>query len=247
MISEKEFAAGFSGFWAECLPFLTPQAIAEFNLAGLALSDRNGRCMKPLRSKADKSGNDLVAEVAFALFAEAHRQGSPVGILADEKWDEILLAALTRIRDLRSRESRRRRDTGVAKDEVVELARRLETRLLVEPRAKPLLIQPRFKGCGLLDSCYGDVLSEDCLFELKTVDRNLRSADLRQLLVYCALNHESQQYIIDSIAVLNVRRGIEFCFRIDDLMAKIARKTSAEVFHEITEFLSSFETLHQRS
>jgi hypothetical protein len=76
------------------------------------------------------------------------------------------------------------------------------------------------------------------------VDRNLRSADLRQLLIYSALNYRSHQYTIDRVAVLNVRRATVYEFQVDSLARRAARKSAPEVFHQIADLLSNFETLH---
>src|ERR1039458_1491288 len=69
MISEKEFASGFPGFWSECLPFLTPQLVAEFNVKRTVVFDNSRVALKPLDSAGDNSQNDFVAETAFELFA----------------------------------------------------------------------------------------------------------------------------------------------------------------------------------
>jgi hypothetical protein len=112
------------------------------------------------------------------------------------------------------------------------------------PKERPIVMQPRFRGCGILDSCYGDILAGSCLYESKMVDRNLRSADLRQLLIYCALNYRSHQYNIDRVAVLNVRRATVYEFAVDSLARRAARKSAPKVFHQIADFVSTFETLH---
>ena len=43
MISEKDFSNGFSSFWTECLPLLTPQVIARFNLNGMRTYEFGGQ------------------------------------------------------------------------------------------------------------------------------------------------------------------------------------------------------------
>jgi hypothetical protein len=152
--------------------------------------------------------------------------------------------ALIRIIGLRSYWQVKRRDLQTPTDEAIELAIRLEDFFAAEPSADTILIQPPFKGCGIIDSCYGDVLQGDHLFELKMVDRNLRSIDLRQVLVYCALNHNSQQYLIKTVSVLNPRRALEYRFDLNELVLQIANKTPAELFHQITDFAYNFESLH---
>lgn len=76
------------------------------------------------------------------------------------------------------------------------------------------------------------------------VDRNLRSTDLRQVLIYCALNYYSQQYDIQAVSIVNPRRGVEYAFRLDKLTERIANKTPPELFHMMTEFLLNFESTH---
>jgi len=116
-----------------------------------------------------------------------------------------------------------------------------------EIQSGKIIIQPPFKGCGILNSCFGDVLASKCLCELKTVDRNLRSTDIRQVLIYSALNYKSKQYDIETVTILNPRRAVKFSFKVEALVARISRKTSTEVFHQITDFLSDFELMHQAS
>jgi hypothetical protein len=249
MISEKEFAVGFAGFWSECLPFLTPQVVAEFNVIGTALTEGRREWVKPLAGSGDNSNNDVVAETAFGLFAASLKEGKDVLTLARDMAmiKAIGDSAIERILGLRGYWMAKRRQIDSPTDEAIELAKRLEDYFSAQPSEQLIVVQPQFKGCGILNSCYGDLHAAKCLYELKMVERNLRSADLRQVLIYCALNYRSQQYNIESVVVLNPRRGIEFRFAVEELAARAARKTSGELFHEITEFLCNFETAHQAS
>ncbi len=249
MISEKEFASGFTGFWAECLPFLNPQVIAEFNLSGTALTEGRREWVKPLAGSGDSSNNDVVAEAAFGLFAASLKERRDVLTLAKDKSliRTIGDSAIERVLSLRGYWMVKRHDLKTPIDEAVELAKRIEDYFGRRPTGHPIVVQPQFKGCGILNSCYGDLFAMDCLYELKMVERNLRSADLRQVLIYCALNYRSQQYVIDNVTVLNPRRGIEFRFSVEELAKRASGKTSSELFHQITDFLCNFETMHQAS
>ena len=84
MISEKQFASEFSGFWTETLPFLTPQAIAELNLSGTSMGDGRREWMKPLAGSGDNSNNDVIAETAFGLFAESLKADTPIAKLLED-------------------------------------------------------------------------------------------------------------------------------------------------------------------
>jgi hypothetical protein len=252
MISEKELASGFSAFWADCLPFLTPQTIAEFNLLGEPLVADAGGVVKPLPS-LHKASNDITAEAAFGLFLASVDSGVDVlSIAADQQLIAyVTTAALGRVK--RTRESldrywsERRRSLTTVNDELVELAKRLDEYFAFHKRQKSLIVQPRFKGCGILRSCYGDILASPTLYELKMVDRNLRGIDLRQVLIYAALNHESEQYNITNISVLNPRRGLEYTFALEELADRAARQTSSELCHKINNFLQDFESIHHAS
>ncbi len=250
MISEKEFASGFTGFWAECLPLLTPQIVAEFNLSGMALIEGRRVWVKPMETMGDGTDNDVIAETAFGLFVSAIMSGKDVLTVAKNKAliKKIGSSAIERVLGLRGHWIVKRRNIETPIDEAIELSVRLEEyfKRAVGDCSK-IVVHPQFKGCGMLNSCYGDLLAKKCLYEVKMVDRNMRSLDLRQVLIYCALNHRSQQYKIGTVTILNPRRGIAFSFKIPELVRRISGKTPPELFDEITDFLCSFEDIHQAS
>ncbi|HKV08075.1 MAG TPA: hypothetical protein VJ725_08065 [Thermoanaerobaculia bacterium] len=118
------------------------------------------------------------------------------------------------------------------------------TEILVEFsrfRNDPGLIVPRpsFAGCGLLSACHGDVLIGQTLYEIKSVDRGSHQPDLRQIVVYCALNFASPQYDIRRVGLLNPRRGTYFDSDLEWLIQNLSGKGSAELFYEILDFLST--------
>jgi hypothetical protein len=248
MISEKNFAEGFTGFWTECLPFLTPQLIGELNLSGSPMPNSNGFVVKPMKAAADSSNNDVIAEIAFGLFAAAcSRNKAVVTILKDtQAVKSIITEATERIRILRRLSANESSAVAFSTNDAIELALRLDCYFDHESY-KTLTVQPRFKGCGIMDSCYGDLLCDDRLYEVKMVDRNLRSVDLRQLLIYCALNYQARQFQINTACVINPRRGIAFRFDLEVLAQRLARKNSAELLHQICDFLGNFEAIHQAS
>jgi len=252
MISEKKFASGFSAFWTDCLPFLTAQAVAELNLNGEPLTDEYRGLVKPL-SSLEKSSNDVTAEAAFGLFVASVNSGTDVLSLAEDQQliGNITSAAFGRVRLTRDGLGRywkeKRHSLTTANDEVVELAKRLENYFAPYRRRQSLILQPQFKGCGILDACYGDILAGHTLYELKMVDRNLRGLDLRQVMIYAALNHESEQFDIANISILNPRRGLEYSLTLEEFADRAARQTAAELCHKITNFLQDIESVHHAS
>lgn len=247
MISEKQFSEQFSGFWGQCLPFLTPQAIAEMNVNGSPMPDSRGFVAKPLVSTEASANNDLVADTGFGIFAAAVQKGKFVHAIRNEALlQRISQSAFERIRRLRRSEEKAKMKHLRGMDDAIEIAVRLEDFFENEGGGE-LLIQPRFKGCGILDSCYGDLFMNATLYEVKCVERNLRSIDIRQVLTYAALNYQSRQYLIDEVCIVNPRRGISFRFNVEALAQKSSGKNSAELFHEIGDFLMNFETIQRPS
>ena len=247
MISEKQFSEQFSGFWSQCLPFLTPHVIAEMNVNGTPMPDARGFVAKPLDASEDSSNNDLVAETGFGIFAAATEAGKSVDLIRNSALlKRVKKSAFERIKRLRGSEGKTKMKHLRGMGDAIEIAVRLED-FFGNEGAGELVIQPHFKGCGILDSCYGDFLMGSTLFEVKCVERNLRSIDIRQVLTYCALNHQSRQFDIDQVCVVNPRRGISFRFPVEALAQQTSGKNSAELFHQIGDFLMNFETIQRPS
>jgi hypothetical protein len=247
MISERQFSEQFSGFWTQCLPFLTPQVVAEMNVQGNPMPDSRGFVAKPLEPTEDTSNNDLVADTGFGIFTAAIQSGKSVySIRNAELLKQISEGAVDRITRLRSIEGKARAKGLRGTDDAFEIATRLEDFFEAEGEDE-LKIQPRFKGCGILDSCYGDLLMGETLYEVKCVERNLRSIDIRQVLTYCALNYQSRQYEITEVCIVNPRRGISFRFGVESLAQQASGKNAAELLHQIGDFLMNFETIQHPS
>ena len=185
MISEKQFSEKFSGFWSQCLPFLTPQAIAEMNVNGEPMPNSRGFVARPLDPTEDSANNDLIADTGFGIFVAAIQSGKSVHAIRNAaQLKRVSQSAFERIKRLRSIEGKAKLTHLRGMDDSIEIAVRLEN-FFVDKGSGEFVIQPRFKGCGILDSCYGDLFRDNTLFEVKCVERNLRSIDIRQVLAYC--------------------------------------------------------------
>lgn len=247
MISEKQFSEQFSGFWGQCLPFLTPQVIAQMNVNGMPMPDSRGFVAKPLDATEDSANNDLVADTGFGIYTAAIQAGKSVySIRNTALLKQIAESAFERIKRLRGSEGKAKMKHLRGMDDSMMIAVRLQDFFETEG-AGALVIQPHFKGCGILDSCYGDLFLDGTLYEVKCVERNLRSIDIRQVLTYCALNYQSRQFEIDEVCILNPRRGISFRFGVESLAQKASGKNSSELFHQIGDFLMNFETIQRPS
>jgi hypothetical protein len=105
--------------------------------------------------------------------------------------------------------------------------------------AGDMIVGPFFRGCGILNSCQGDVLSEETLFEVKAGDRPFRITDIRQLLIYAALNFESREHQINRLGLFNPRLGTYVTGDVEQFSLQLCGMSSSELFGIIVAFLSS--------
>lgn len=124
-------------------------------------------------------------------------------------------------------------------DDAREQIRRLRLFFQEVSRGRVVETKPKFSGCGIIDSCEGDVYFEGELFEIKAGDRNVRSVDLRQLLVYSALNYAEQKRQIQRIGLFNPRVGTHFSSTLDEFCAEISGRPTIELLSEIIQVFSS--------
>jgi hypothetical protein len=99
-------------------------------------------------------------------------------------------------------------------------------------------VAPHFPGCGWLDECEGDVFYQGRLVEIKAGERGFRGTDIRQLLIYCALNQAAQKYDISRVCLLNPRVGVELDVQLEQLCRDIAGRSALDVLAEIVQFVS---------
>jgi hypothetical protein len=91
----------------------------------------------------------------------------------------------------------------------------------------------------LLDSCEGDVLAGAVLYEIKNVDREFRSLDLRQLLTYAFLDNLGGTRRFSAVGLVNARRGVYFRASVERVCRGVAAASAAEVFREMELFLEA--------
>jgi hypothetical protein len=105
-----------------------------------------------------------------------------------------------------------------------------------------LVVSPQFEGCGIVDTCVGDVLIGPVLYEVKAGDRPVRSIDIRQLLTYAALNFAKKHRPIDRIGLVNPRLGKFFEIDLDTLCEEVGGGDGpSELLERIIYKLSSGE------
>ncbi len=106
----------------------------------------------------------------------------------------------------------------------------------------PVKFAPEFLGCGYMSRCAGDMLVGACLVEVKSGKRSFRSEDLRQLVVYTALNYAGRTHDIDRVALVNPREGAFFQISLSALIRRIASTGDKEFFERFVFLVSGAGT-----
>jgi hypothetical protein len=250
MISERTFAHSFEAFWHELLPLLTPRFVALFNEAYETVLVSSGKPLEVLPISPGVKRVDIVAEFAFRLarlatqekilFAEICGQAPLVSRAETEAFHLIQRyegGLPTEILPLSS----------VEKAEGFRLCERYSALLAALPSSTAVEFCPRFPGAGFLNSCEGDVGIGDCLVEVKTTTRRPAGKDLRQLIVYAALDANAGPRKWRKFGIFNPRRGILHEAEIDPLLIRLSGgKPSSDVFADLIAFAESNEPAVER-
>jgi hypothetical protein len=230
VISEKQFALSYAGFWKQLLP-LAEEYVRTTNR-------ELGRFSPPLVSSLPSDTRGVVNEIGFRLFVAAATMGTSVDGLPKGAIGESVLSGLLHIRGLREHGRAPVPDpTAQQLDEAASLAKRL-AEFFEKASPQSVIPFPLFRGCGWLDECAGDVLGQHTLFEVKAGERRFRSIDVRQVLIYCALNAASKAYDLSRVCFVNPRLGLFFEESIESLCSDAAGRPAMDVLNEIIQFVS---------
>jgi hypothetical protein len=230
VISETDFAQRYTSIWHQVLP------MADVIARRLNVSYR--QFARPLTSTANPRRRAYINELGFRIFTSSMIDGLPrspdPSIELVEQLEESTAFLISR---LRSRDEMPRPDP-TEREEALSLSRRLFTFFNQFEHGALLRAAPEFAGCGIVNTCFGDLLSEPTLFEVKAGARDFRAVDVRQIITYCALNFAARRYDIKRAALINPRQGI---FAEIDVHADLERAsgvTASEVYAQLLDFMS---------
>ena len=230
MISEVAFASSFSSFWRELLP----TADAYVRNRNLALE----RLSPPLQL-SDSSLRDAINELGFRLFCVSLETGLPKPqSLTDSIIEEEARRTIAYIKKFRSVSLGSTKMPRTAIEEALLLSDRTAAFVAISRKQQRVVCRPKFSGCGRLDACEGDLMWGSTLCEVKSGDRLFRSADLRQLLIYCALRYAEGGDQIAQLTLFNPRRGVYFSDSLPGVCSGTSGLSPSEVMSEIVEVLS---------
>ncbi len=242
MISERNLARAFESVWQSLFPMLTPAFMRTFNEDFLKPIDTRHTGMAravPVESNSP----DLVSEFGIQL-ARAVVEGNV--LIEDVAEDPTVLSpAWNKAQAVVARYEGELPDLtevpmfDVDRDEGLGLADNLVAFVgLIDGTVQ---FSPSIPGANVLSQCEADLAVEDTLVEIKTVSRGFRSNDLRQLLVYLALDWvRGPQW--RKGCLVNPRRAVWADFEVDWLVRRLSGRPAADTFGDfIYAFASGVE------
>jgi hypothetical protein len=213
VISEHQFAAHFSSVW---------HSIAPLSDGFWAFENKQvDRIQVPLRPIAPKGMRAVINEAAFRAFCEIQPSPQPPskGHLR-EVIHRNFQHALDYIARFSNAAAIQLSDVdSTCHDEALALVGRLA---LYFPAHQATILKPSFAGCGLLSACEGDLIANNCLYEIKAGDRAFRVLDLRQLLTYAALAYASRSLTFSHVGLFNPRTGVAWRRSLDEVCESVS-------------------------
>jgi hypothetical protein len=230
MTSELEFVRDYTSFWRTISP-LSEDFVKRINLSVLKRFDAE------ISSRGATSRRGLINEVAFELFA--YYQSSKISLenLTKNDLEKITDKVSNYISHLRA--GAPDFSSILSEEEVAETMEIAKKLISFFGKFKTLEIHPKLAGCGKISACYGDVIADDILYEVKSGGRHFRSVDLRQLVLYMALNRAKKQYQINRLGLYNPRCGFHFLQPCNEFSLQFSGLTAEELCHKIIYELGS--------
>lgn len=224
LISAEELAHRHTSLWHRETPML--EGLVR------AVNSHPRRFTRPLVSDRWTHRRALIAEVAFDEFVR--------DVEGKRSHRGALKSAQERVGQLTGRSPRSFgtfRETERA--EAAELRDRLHAFFKERARGGRLVPRPVFPGCGFVGNAEGDILLGRVLYEVKAANRTFRVGDVRQLLVYSALNSGRPTFEISSVGLVNPLQGTWEEWSLDELSWAIAGRTAADVMRSIVDYMAS--------
>jgi hypothetical protein len=229
MISERDIAEKFSVVWNQHFPMLTSNFIKIFNETQIKISNS---ISIPI---IENVRYDLITESAFNL-AEI--------LFVYNKTPEEYISNQENLNDLIKYTAKgiwkngnyTEEDLKLIKSEVEEIIKISKNiiEFINTHKFDKLEFKPKIIGYGFIPDLIADLSIDDTLFEIKSVNRNFKSSDLKQLFIYLALQQVSTGKNWDFAGLYNPRRGTYCKFNIKQLVYTLSGgKSPNEAFENL--------------
>ena len=241
MISERVAVRAFESVWRTRLPLLTPAFMNSFNRQFVKPIICAGEPIPPVPTAHASDSPDLVAELGIQMVKSAVEAEVAVEDVAQDQ--PTIRAAWLRSLELISRYEGGKPDLAtvplIADDQrnALHLARTLSA--FLDQFDTDAEFGPLIPGASVLSRCEADLCIDRTLIEVKTVSRRFRSLDLRQLLVYLALDWAGGDARWTRGCLVNPRRAVWADFDVDWFVRRLAGRPGVDVFSDIIDAFAS--------
>jgi hypothetical protein len=239
VISERTLAYGFESFWREQFPFLTPLFIRNFNAGKKErIVTPEGVPVRPVPMSAEVQDFDLSTEIGFEIATERYRER--IGQNGDEQ--AAVRRASSRIAALR-KDAEWRDPLEADLKEGRTLAELYEFLFDSISAKEEVTFRPQIKGAGILNSMEADFCTARTLFEVKSVNRNLQSVDVRQLLCYLVAGLGSKEYAWEGYCFFNPRLAVSYTGSVNELLGYLSGQNPSDAVADTMDALMHREEL----
>jgi hypothetical protein len=216
MISERDIAEKFSVVWKQNFPMLTAGFMKAFNETSVEIINKN-----PALTDEDVR-YDLVSEAAFNLSQIVLEEGVIVDQYISSKKNQKNLAAIT-AKSIWHKTNYSEEDLKLSQSEITDIVNICKNTLefIHKKKVSKVSFRPRLKGYGIVPDLEADLEIDNTLYEIKTVTRNFKSSDLKQLIIYLALRQVGKDTSWTHAGLYNPRKGTFCKFKINTLIYNI--------------------------
>ena len=229
MISERDISEKFSAIWKQNFPLLTTNFIKVFNDSKISLINS-----KVIELKEDIR-YDLISEISFNLAEQVFTTKKKIqSIIGNStKFDLIVTGTAQSIWKSGNYSNK---DLELSSLEIEEIT--LITKNILEfisnNNGENVIFKPKLMGYGFIPDLQGDISIDDTLYEIKTINRNFKSSDLKQLFLYLALKQVTNTENWTNAGLYNPRKGIYYKFNVKKMVYKLTGgKTPNEAFENL--------------
>lgn len=212
MISERDISEKFSAIWKQHFPLLTPNFIRVFN--DTQISSINTKQVLAL----EEVRYDLVSEAAFNLSELAFiNKTTPSEAFTEVEQIKIINLTAKSIWKSGNYTENDLSISDIEKQEIIAISENT-LEFIEKLGGQDVLFKPKLKGYSFIPDLTADISISDSIFEIKTVNRNFKSSDLKQLFIYIALRQVSERENWKFAGLYNPRKGVYCKFNIKNLI-----------------------------
>ncbi|MDF2931373.1 MAG: hypothetical protein K0R36_704 [Chryseobacterium sp.] len=241
MISERDLAEKFTDVWKQHFPLLTASYMKLFNEARPKIVNQ-----EIATNHSEDIRYDLVSQLAFNIVEKV----SSKKIDYDDVWKEKNLESIIEKTALEIwRKSLSYKEINLLETEKSDCQNICNNifEFLNKTTVVSNSFKPRFSGYGIISDLIGDLEIDGILYEIKTVQRNFRSSDIKQLIIYLALSHVQGDVIWEYAGLYNPRKGTYCVFNVEKLIYHIsAGKSTSESFKSLLDSFTREVNLDSR-